>query len=50
MELNKPEGMKRKIVDIEAITKMGWKHKTDIRKGIQLTYDYFLSKIDNEKI
>ena len=50
MELNKPEGMKQKIVDIEAITKMGWKHKTDIRKGIQLTYDYFLSQIDNEKI
>ena len=50
MELNKPEGMKQKIVDIEVITNMGWKHKTDIRKGIQLTYDYFLSQIDNEKI
>jgi len=50
MELNKPEGMKRKIVDIEVISKMGWKHKIDIKQGVKLTYDYFHSQIVDEKI
>tara|TARA_Y100001968_G_scaffold312739_1_gene336236 strand:- start:397 stop:1323 length:927 start_codon:yes stop_codon:yes gene_type:complete len=46
--LNKPEGMKQKLVAIDIIKKLGWKHKTDLKKGIKITYDYFISTIANE--
>ena len=39
--LNQPEGMKQKIVEIDFISKLNWKHKINLRKGIKLTYDYF---------
>ena len=48
MNLNKPEGMKQKIVAIDIISKLGWKHKIEFKKGIKITYDYFRSCIINE--
>tara|TARA_Y100001968_G_C19437838_1_gene760823 strand:- start:332 stop:1258 length:927 start_codon:yes stop_codon:yes gene_type:complete len=47
-DLNKPEGMKQKIVEIDMISKLGWKHKTKLKNGIQITYDYFKSTLVND--
>lgn len=41
-DLSKPVGMKQKLVDTTSLEKTGWKPNTDIREGIELTYNYFL--------
>jgi GDP-L-fucose synthase len=41
--LKKPEGMKRKLMDISAARKYGWVAKTDIRNGIERTVDWYLN-------
>jgi len=48
MNLNKPEGMKQKIVEIDVISQLGWKHNIEFKKGIEITYAYFKSKMINE--
>jgi GDP-L-fucose synthase len=46
---SKPDGMKRKILDINLINKLGWKAKYDLREGLKKTYKYFLEekKLEN---
>lgn len=40
-----PDGMPRKLLDIEKITKLGWKPKTSLLSGIEKTYHFFLSNV-----
>ena len=47
-DLSKPEGMKRKLVDISRLEEFGWKHKISLKKGLQETYKYFLTKQNDE--
>ena len=37
----KPSGAKRKVLDIRAIEKLGWKPQLKLREGIALTYDWY---------
>jgi GDP-L-fucose synthase len=39
---SKPDGTPRKLLDITKIENVGWKWKTELKKGIELTYDWFL--------
>lgn len=39
----KPDGMKRKLLDVNLAKKYGWKYKTSLKKGLKKTYDDFLS-------
>ena len=48
INLNKPEGMHQKIVAIDIISKLGWKHKTEFKRGIESTYKYYKSRLINE--
>ncbi|PIS12073.1 MAG: GDP-fucose synthetase [Bdellovibrio sp. CG10_big_fil_rev_8_21_14_0_10_47_8] len=40
-DLSKPVGMKQKKVSTEKLKKFGWKPKTDLRRGIALTYEFY---------
>lgn len=42
----KPDGTPRKLLNVEKIKKIGWKAKTDLRKGLKLTYEDFLKRFD----
>ena len=42
---NKPQGMKRKIVDSQKINKLGWRAKTDLETGIKKAYEFYLDDI-----
>lgn len=44
--INKPEGMKRKLLDISLQQKLGWTPITSLEDGINSTYLYYLSKIN----
>ena len=37
-----PDGTPRKLLDIKNLNLLGWKYKTDLKKGIQLTYNWAL--------
>jgi GDP-L-fucose synthase len=43
--INKPIGMKRKVLSIDKQNCIGWKPKTDLAKGIELAYKDFLKRI-----
>ncbi len=42
-DTNKPDGMKRKLLDSEKIKKIGWKPKTSLKKGLKLFYKWYLN-------
>ena len=39
---SKPNGTPRKLLDVEKAAALGWKYKTELEDGIQLTYKDFL--------
>lgn len=41
---SKPDGTPRKLMDVSKLHALGWKHKTNLKEGIQLAYQDFLSK------
>ncbi len=45
----KPDGTPRKLMDVSRIHLLGWKHKTSLKDGIQLTYNWFKENIENLK-
>ncbi len=40
----KPDGMPRKLLNVDKINKLGWKAKIDLKTGIQLAYRDFLGR------
>jgi GDP-L-fucose synthase len=38
----RPDGTPRKLLDVSKIHALGWRHKTGIKEGLQLTYSDFL--------
>ena len=44
-DTSKPDGMLRKVLDVSKLQALGWTAKTDLRSGIQSTYEWFC---DNE--
>lgn len=41
LDLSKPQGMKRKLVDISLLNNLGWKHKYPVEEGLQETYKFY---------
>jgi GDP-L-fucose synthase len=46
---SKPDGMPRKILDTSRINAMGWQSKTDLRSGLDMTYQWFLENVNYGK-
>jgi GDP-L-fucose synthase len=42
---SKPDGTPRKLMDVSRINKLGWKATTDLKTGIQKTYNWYLQKL-----
>lgn len=45
-DLSKPSGMKRKLLDVSKIKKLGWKPTYEISLGIKETYEYFINNYE----
>lgn len=39
---SKPDGTPRKLMDVSRINSLGWKYKTELRDGIEKTYNWFI--------
>ncbi len=44
---SKPDGTPRKLLDTSKIKKLGWAHKTDLKDGLRLTYEWYLTTLDS---
>ncbi|MFG1497428.1 GDP-L-fucose synthase [Saccharospirillum sp. HFRX-1] len=42
-DLEKPTGMKQKLVDIAKLNKFGWQAKTSLLEGLKKTYEFYLN-------
>jgi len=40
-DTTKPDGTPRKLLDVSRLHATGWKHKIELREGIQSTYEWF---------
>ncbi len=40
-DTSKPDGMPRKLLDVTRLNALGWKHRIDLRDGIERTYEWF---------
>lgn len=43
-DASKPDGTPRKLMDVNKLHALGWKHKIELREGIALAYQDFLSR------
>lgn len=43
-DTSKPDGMPRKLLDVEKIHALGWKHTVDLNEGLKKTYRIFLEQ------
>ncbi|WP_145999561.1 GDP-L-fucose synthase family protein [Deinococcus sp. UR1] len=43
-DASKPDGTPRKLMDVSRLTGLGWSARTDLRTGVQQTYDWFLQE------
>ncbi len=41
----RPDGTPRKLMDVSRINKLGWKYNTNLRNGIEKTYEWFKSNV-----
>lgn len=42
-DTSKPDGTPRKLMDVSRLNQLGWKYKTELKDGIEKTYQWFLS-------
>lgn len=45
-DLTKPDGTLKKLLDVNKINSIGWKHKINLEEGIKKVYEWYLSKIE----
>ncbi len=43
---DKPDGTPRKLMDVSRLHDMGWRHTTDLKEGIEKTYQDFLANVE----
>ncbi len=49
-DLSKPDGTPRKLLDNSKLSKLGWKPKIELKKGIELTLKSFLKELGNKTL
>ena len=46
LDVSKPDGTNRKLLDSTILKKLGWTHKTDLESGLKIVYNDFLKKLN----
>lgn len=44
----KPDGTPRKLLDVSRLKSLGWEPKIELRDGIRMTYDWYLSQLTSK--
>ncbi len=48
-DMNRPDGTPRKLMDVSKLHGLGWKHKIELKEGIALAYQDFLTNVSIRK-
>ncbi len=46
-DASKPDGMPRKLLDVGRLHALGWRHRIELRQGIESTYRWFVAHYDS---
>lgn len=46
-DISKPDGTPRKLLDVSLLASTGWKHKIELKEGIEKVYDWYLEQQKN---
>ncbi len=49
-DTTRPDGTPRKVLDVGRLEKLGWKAQTNLREGIEATYQWFLEQYDSGQV
>ena len=41
-DTSKPDGMRRKVLDVSRVHRLGWHHNIDLAEGLASTYGWFV--------
>lgn len=44
-DTSKPDGTPRKLLDVSRLTALGWRARTDLRRGLAVAYEDFLARL-----
>ncbi len=47
---SKPDGTPRKLLDVDRLHSLGWRHKTELEEGIRRTYAWFLKNMNSPRL
>ena len=45
LDVSKPDGTPRKLMDTSRLHALGWRHKTNLKEGLAMAYSYFQKEI-----
>jgi GDP-L-fucose synthase len=48
-DATRPDGTPRKLMDVSKLHSLGWKHKIELKDGIALAYQDFLTNVNIRK-
>jgi GDP-L-fucose synthase len=43
-DTSKPDGARRKLIDVTRLENMGWKYSVDLKEGLATTYEWYLTR------
>ena len=46
-DTTKPDGTARKLMDVSRLARLGWKAKTNLEEGLNMTYQWFIAQKDH---
>jgi GDP-L-fucose synthase len=49
-DTTKPDGTPRKLLDVERLTRLGWRPATTLEQGIASTYEWFLTHVESARL
>jgi len=45
-DTSRPDGTPRKLLDVSRLRGLGWRHRIELREGLEKTYSWFLANLD----
>jgi len=45
-----PDGTPRKLTDVTRLHGLGWRHKVDLKEGVQLAYEWFKDNVESARL
>ena len=48
-DASKPDGTMRKLISVDKLHKLGWRHKVEIEDGVRMLFEWYKKSLDTKK-